>query len=103
MPGTNLTGRDAYFDSYTRASAEAFAATGDVTLLEAVVTPLVEQEKVTAFDVGYRGKIGPVIIDANVYYNIYDGFINEKVVVTPNNGSAFDPSGIQDLVNGETT
>ncbi len=103
LPGTNLTGRDAYFDSYTRASAEAFAATLDPSVLEAVITPLVEQEQVTAIDFGYRGKIGPVNIDANVYYNIYDGFISEKVVVTPNNGSAFDATGIQDLVNGETT
>ena len=103
LPGTDLTGRDAYFDSYTRSSAEAFAATGDPSLLVPVITPLVEQEKVTAFDVGYRGKIGPVFIDANVYYNTYEGFINQKIVVTPNNGSAFDPSGIADLVNGETT
>ena len=103
LPGTNLTGRDAYFDSYSRNSVEAFAATGDVSLLEAVVTPLVEQEQVTTVDLGYRGKIGPVTLDADVYYSVYDGFINEKIVVTPNNGSAFDPSGIQDLVNGETT
>jgi len=103
LPGTNLTGRDAYYDSYTRASVLEFAATGDPTLLEAVVTPLVEQEKVQSFDLGYRGKIGPVNIDANVYYNKYEGFINQKIVVTPNNGSAFDPSGIADVVNGETT
>ena len=103
LPGTDLTGRDAYFDSYTRSSVEAFAATGDVSLLEAVVTPLVEQEKVQALDLGYRGKIGPVNIDANVYYNMYDGFINQKIVVTPNNGSASDATGIADIVNGETT
>ena len=103
LPGTDLTGRDAYFDSYSRSSVEAFAATGDPTLLEAVVTPLVEQEQVTAIDFGYRGKIGPVNIDANVYYNIYDGFISEKIVVTPNNGSAFDETGIQDIVTGQTT
>jgi len=102
LPGTPLTGRDAYFDSYSRTSVEAFAATGDVNLLEAVVTPLVEQEKVQSFDVGYRGKIGPVNIDANVYYNIYEGFINQKIVVTPISGSAFDPSGIADLVTGNT-
>ena len=103
LPGTNLTGRDAYFDSYSRNSVEAFAATLDPSVLEAVVTPLVEQEQVTTVDLGYRGKIGPVTLDADVYYSVYDGFINERIVVTPNNGSAFDPSGIQDLVSGETT
>ncbi len=105
LPGTDLTGRDAYFDSYTRASVVAFAATGDVSLLEAVITPLVEQEKVQAVDLGYRGKIGPVNIDTNVYYNVYDGFINQKIVITPNEGSAFDPSGsgVTDIVTGNTT
>ncbi len=103
LPGTDLTGRDAYFDSYTRISVEAFAASGDPSVLEAVITPLVEQEKVQAIDLGYRGKIGPVNIDANVYYNIYDKFINQKIVVTPNNGSAFDGTGVADIVNGETT
>jgi len=102
LPGTPLTGRDAYFDSYSRTSVEAFAATGDVSLLEAVITPLVEQEKIQAIDLGYRGKIGPVNIDANVYYNIYDSFINQKIVITPVSGSAFDPSGIADLVSGNT-
>jgi outer membrane receptor protein involved in Fe transport len=101
LPGTDLTGRDAYFDSYTRTSVEAFAATGDPTLLEAVVTPLVQQEKVTAFDIGYRGKIGPINLDANLYYNIYDGFINQQIVITPENGSTSDGSGIADIVTGQ--
>jgi iron complex outermembrane receptor protein len=101
LPGTSLTGRDAYYDSYTRTSVELFAATGDPSVLEAVVTPLVKQEKVTAFDIGYRGKIGPVNLDANVYYNIYDGFINQKIVITPENGSTSDASGIADIATGQ--
>ncbi len=101
LPGTSLTGRDAYYNSYTRTSVELFAATGDPTVLESVATPLVEQEKVTAFDIGYRGKIGPVNLDANVYYNIYDGFINQKIVVTPENGIAGELSGVADIVAGD--
>ena len=101
LPGTDLTGQDAYFDSYTRTSVEAFAATGDITLLEAVVTPLVQQEKVTAFDIGYRGKIGPINLDANLYYNMYDGFINQQIVITPENGSTSDATGIADIVTGQ--
>ena len=101
LPGTDLTGQDAYFDSYTRTSVLAFAATGNPTLLEAVVTPLVQQEKVTAFDIGYRGKIGPINLDANLYYNMYDGFINQQIVVTPENGSTSDGSGIADIVTGQ--
>jgi iron complex outermembrane recepter protein len=100
LPGTDLTGRDVYNDSYTRASYVAFLQSGltDPTLLEPVKTDLVEQEKVTAFDVGYRGKVGPITVDFNAYYNIYEGFISNKTVITPVNGSAFDASGIADIV-----
>ena len=63
----------------------------DPTLLEATITPLVQQEKVTAFDIGYRGKIGPINLDANLYYNMYDGFINQKIVITPENNAAATP------------
>ncbi len=101
LPGTDLTGQDVYYNSYTRTSVEAFAATGDPTLLEATITPLVQQEKVTAFDIGYRGKIGPINLDANLYYNMYDGFINQKIVITPENGSTADGSAIADIVTGE--
>jgi hypothetical protein len=104
LPNTDLTGQDAYFDSYKLSSVLEFygalGATGvpDFTILEPTVTPLVEQEKVTAFDVGYRGKIGPVNIDLNGYYNIYEGFIANKYVVAPVNGSAFDESGLADII-----
>ncbi|MCF6306757.1 MAG: TonB-dependent receptor [Flavobacteriaceae bacterium] len=102
LPGTSLTGRDAYFDSYTLESVRAFAATGDPSSLVSVQTALVEQEKVQAFDLGYRGKIGKINIDANVYYNIYEGFISNRLVVTPTNGSTSDATGVADIVNGDT-
>ena len=98
LPGTNLTGRDAYFDSYSLTSFQAALGSGDFSLLVPVETKLVEQERVTAFDVGYRGKVGPVTVDFNAYYNSYDGFISNKLVVTPVNGSAFDASGIADII-----
>ena len=103
LPGTPLTGRDVYFDSYSQASVGAFAATGDPSRLQAVQTDLVQPEKVTAYDVGYRGRLGKVDIDANLYYNSYDGFIANKIVVTPNSGSTADASGIQDIATGNFT
>jgi iron complex outermembrane recepter protein len=103
LPGTALTGRDAYFDSYSLTSVFAFAATGDPSVLNPVQTKLVEQEKVTAFDVGYRGKVGPITVDFNAYYNSYEGFISNKLVVTPNTGSTSDISGVIDLATGNTT
>jgi len=106
LPGTSLTGRDVYFDSYSAASVGAFAAAaagGDpnaASLLVPVQIPLVEQEKVTAIDIGYRGKVGPITVDFNAYYNTYDGFIAQKVVITPNTGSTTDISGVIDLATG---
>ncbi len=102
LPGTTLTARDAYFNAYSLASVQQFAATGDPTVLQAVQTPLVEQEKVQAIDVGYRGKIGAVNVDINGFFNIYNGFISNKLVVSPVSGSTADASGIQDLATGNT-
>ncbi|MCB0474755.1 MAG: TonB-dependent receptor [Flavobacteriaceae bacterium] len=100
LPGTSLTGRDVYYDSYSRSSVEAFAASGNPALLERASTPLVQPEKVTAYDFGYRGNVGKVFFDMNVYYNKYDGFMNQKIVITPNSGSVGDASGIADIVTG---
>ncbi|MBN4070550.1 TonB-dependent receptor [Olleya sp. AH-315-F22] len=100
LPGTTLTGRDAYNDSYTLSSLFAFAASGDPSLLSPVQTALVEQEKVTAFDVGYRGKVGAITVDFNAYYNTYEGFIANKTVVTPISGSTADMSGVIDIATG---
>ena len=102
LPNTDLTGRKAYSDSYSLSSVLNFAATGDPSKLEAVVTDLVTPEKVKAFDIGYRGNIEGFSIDITGYYNIYDDFISQVAVITPENGSAFDPSGIADLVTGQT-
>lgn len=107
LPGTSLKPRDAYFDSYTLASVQAVGATGDITLLRPVngtgVTPLVKQEQVSAFDVGYRGKLGPFTTDLNVYYNTYQDFLAEKLVVTPNSGTVTDASGVADIATGNYT
>ncbi|NNC69211.1 MAG: TonB-dependent receptor, partial [Flavobacteriaceae bacterium] len=103
LPRTDLTGRDVYFDSYTRSSVDAFSASGNPADLRQAPTDLVAPEKVTAYDVGYRGRIAKVDIDLNVYYNTYEGFISQEIVVTPNNGSTSDATGIQDLIAGEVT
>jgi outer membrane cobalamin receptor len=69
--------RDAYENSFTIASGGTQAADID----------LVEPEKVTAFEVGYRGLVNTgessrVTVDLSLYYNQYDGFIaNENVLV----------------------
>ncbi len=100
LPGTPLTGRDAYYDSYSLTSVNAFAASGNPADLVAVQTPLVQPEKVAAFDIGYRGKIKKIAIDLNAYYNKYDKFMSQKLVVTPVTGSTSDMSGVIDIATG---
>ncbi|WP_298238733.1 TonB-dependent receptor [uncultured Algibacter sp.] len=104
LQNTTLTGRDAYFNSYSFNSYLAFRDSGGATPLEPVqgtgVTPLIEQEKVTAFDIGYRGKIGFVTVDFNAYYNTYDNFAAQKFVITPETGSVMDASGVAAIAAG---
>lgn len=125
LPNTDLTGRNAYYNSYSRASvrnfgqavreaipqimvnegatlqeAQQLAVLRNAAILDDTPTPLVKAEQVAAYDVGYRGRLGKIDIDANVYYNSYDGFINSKIVVAPKTGSVSDATGVQDVASG---
>jgi len=54
-----------------------------------------QPEKVSSFEVGYRGKIKKFIIDASVYYNLYENFLANEQVIAPYYGdvSNFDLTG----------
>ncbi len=100
------TGRDAYNNAYTLTSVRIFSQTHIPADLKAAngtgITPLVRPEQVTAFDIGYRGKVKQFTLDINAYYNIYDGFISNTRVVTPIGGSVTDASGIMALAGGNS-
>ena len=102
----NATGRDAYFNAYTISSVRAFSVSHNPADLEAVngtgITDLVKPEKVTAVDVGYRGKVKSITVDFNAYYNMYEGFISNTRVVSPIGGSVTDASGILALASGNS-
>lgn len=100
LPNTDLTGRNAYTNAYSRNSVGVFAQTGNPADLDATNTPLVKAERVAAYDVGYRGRLGKIDVDANVYYNSYDGFINQKIVLAPKTGVAGELSGVADIASG---
>ncbi|MCG2461549.1 TonB-dependent receptor [Flavobacteriaceae bacterium F89] len=90
-----LTGRDAYTNAFDRTSVQA----GNP---EPIVTDLVKPEKVTAYEVGYRGILGKLNIDFNTYYNSYDDFIATKIVLVPKYGQAGDNSlSLLALQNGD--
>ncbi len=71
-----IAGRSAYENSFSASSVQngAPVASG---------ANLVEPEKVTAFEVGYRGKVKKFIIDVSGYYNQYRDFISTQNVIVP--------------------
>ncbi|MEP2278228.1 TonB-dependent receptor [Maribacter sp.] len=96
------TGTAAYNNSYSAASATALAETGDPSVLEIANPDLVKPEKVTSFEIGYRGKVDKVVIDFSTYYNSYEDFISQEVVVAPYYGEVGDGGlSIAAIANGD--
>src|SRR5690606_36176464 len=96
------TGAAAYTNSYSAASVSAFAASENPADLEIANPDLVKPEKVTSFEVGYRGKFDTTIVDMSLYYNKYQDFISGEEVSAPLYGEVRDngPS-IAASANGE--
>jgi outer membrane receptor protein involved in Fe transport len=92
-----LSGVEAYNNSYTLASVQAFSAalsanSGNLpaaaALLQVAKPGLVKPEQVQAFEVGYRTVVNnDFSIDINGYYNIYNDFLNQARVITPYYGT----------------
>lgn len=78
-----VLGRAAYENSFTLNSVLAGAPT-------ASDVDIVKPEKVTALEVGYRGRTGNVTIDLNAYYNVYKDFISNETVIVPFYGEVGD-------------
>lgn len=90
-----ITGRDAYENAFSLASIAAGAP-------QAVNTPLVKPEEITAYEAGYRAQIGKVAIDISGYYNQYRNFISNSTVVVPFYGTAGDGAlSLLALQNGD--
>lgn len=78
-----IVGRDAYENAYSLASVQGGAP-------QAVETPLVQPEEITAYEAGYRAQIGRIAIDISGYYNKYKNFISNTTVLVPFYGQAGD-------------
>lgn len=98
-----LTGNNILSNSYSLSSVLQFSATQNPLLLKKAEVNPVQPEKVVAYEVGYRGKIGKIYIDASYYLNDYDNFIASQTVATPHVGdvagtqiipAAFSPVGV---------
>lgn len=90
-----LYGGDAYTNAFDLTSVNNGTPT-------AANIQLVKPEKVTAFELGYRGKVSKFNIDLSGYYNIYKDFISNKTVLTPLYGEVGDNSfSLLALQNGD--
>ncbi|WP_062053931.1 TonB-dependent receptor [Aquimarina longa] len=78
-----VIGRVAYENSFSVNSVEK----GNP---EASNVQLVKSEKITAFEVGYRGKVKKITIDLSGYYNQYKDFISSENVIVPLYGKVGD-------------
>ena len=92
-----MTGVNAYQNSYTKASVDQFAAfaaanpgntPGAAALLKKTNVNNVKPEEVQAFELGYRSQYKEINIDLNGYYNTYNNFIGNLVVIAPLYGTA---------------
>jgi len=80
-----LSGGAAYEDAFSLTSVEAGAP-------QVVNVDLAKPEKISAYEVGYRGVFGKLSIDLNGYYNAYQDFLSNKTVLVPLYGQAGDNS-----------
>lgn len=93
---TTINGNNAYYNSYTLESVNAFAALAPsnpvaaAALLVRTDVDLVKPETVKAFELGYRAQFKGFNVDINGYYNIYNDFIGNLTVVAPLYGTAQD-------------
>ena len=96
------TGAAAYSNSYSAASVTQLGQTGNPADLEVANPDLVKPEKVTSFEIGYRGKVDKLVIDFSTYYNSYEDFISQEVVVSPFYGEAGDGAlSVAAIANGD--
>ncbi len=104
LPATvTMTGVQAYDNSYTLASVQAFAAALAADPLNPLVAAeklvpanvgLVKPEEVRSYEVGYRGIVlKDMTVDLNVYYNEYNNFLSTARVASPYYGDVNAPIG----------
>ena len=79
----DIDGTGAYNNSFFASSVSAFAASGNPAALEIANSNLAQPEQVSSIEIGYRGKIDAIIIDASAYYNKYEDFLANETVIAP--------------------
>ena len=103
IPGQAIVGDDTVTIVGRAAYENAFSANSvAIGAPEAVITPLVKPEEITAYEAGYRGQFGRIAIDISGYYNKYKNFISNTTVLVPFYGQAGDnATSLLALQNGD--
>ena len=78
-----VVGRQAYENSFSLNSVSAGAP-------EKAIVDLVKPEEAVVYEVGYRGQLKKLSIDASVYYNVYSNFISNETTLVPLYGEVGD-------------
>ncbi len=78
-----ITGRAAYENAFSLSSVLNGAPV-------AADIGIVKPEKVTALELGYRGKVKGFVVDVSAYYNAYKDFISNETVLVPLYGDVND-------------
>lgn len=83
-----LSGVEAYKNSYTLASVQAFGVSQNPADLQVASIGLVKPERVQALELGYRTIVNnDLSVDFNGYFNTYNDFLNQARVITPYYGT----------------
>ena len=92
IPSTvTISGASAYNNAYEASSVQAFAAAGDPSLLRVAEVDYVKPEQMQSMEFGFRGKLSRTFtVDAAVYRNDFQDFINTQVVLSPLYGEVGD-------------
>ena len=78
-----VVGRQAYENSFSLNSVSAGAP-------EKAIVDLVKPEEAVVYEVGYRGQLKNLSIDASAYYNVYSNFISNETTLVPLYGEVGD-------------
>ncbi|MCT4629208.1 TonB-dependent receptor [Winogradskyella sp.] len=80
----DFDGSGAYNNSFLASSVtDGFAISGNPADLEIGNSNLVKPEQVSSVEVGYRGKLDGIIVDASAYFNHYQDFLANETVIAP--------------------
>jgi outer membrane receptor protein involved in Fe transport len=98
LNGNVISGSTVISNSWTASSVLEFLSTFNPNDLVPISSDFAQPEKVTAWELGYKGFLEPhLFLDLNAYYNIYQDFLLPTTVMTPATGSVYDGTALAEF------